>query len=911
MKAKPSKGNKMTYEEKLKYLEQLRIKVSQLEATRKTNAAPSSIEEPTDDNSPSVLHNIGVGAKGLIGGAIGFPGDILNLARSGGEALGNVVANAVSLPERTPEQIEASRKRQLIPDAADIFPTSEKVKRAIDKISGGRLTPQSQGERYLESGTEALGSMAFPAGAARAAIFKGIPALGKAFSALGSYKLPSIGGAIGAGTGAQYAREEFPDNPIVQTLIPLATGTAGALGTGAARSLSNIGKTPAKPESLAQLEKLSEKYKVPLSAGELAQDAAQQAREETALLGSLGASPKAAAREFKNTQKQAFEEAAQKGAEEIAGEIPIEKGENIGKVAESLREQAQKGKEIYSQAYKEANPENIKFNIKDVKSFSKNMTNELQKEGIGPNSNPESYNLLKDLNQFLDKSPKKASQINFNGLEQWRKGVNAKYASAHPHERRGMDLLRHGMDDFIDKAVNNSLVSGDLETLTKFKQARGLYADWMGKYGRGKKNEAGKNVIADIVEDSIHGNRNLTNEQITNKILGTSSLGFHEKATDAVSYIKKLFGADSKEFMLVKSEALNKLLKPLEMAESGAIHKGDPAMRTFHTNLNKFVKENPSLAKELFDKKDIDFLKELGTLGSAAFDKIKSKSNPSNTGLMASVLMGDKFSKFPGIKDIGEYINTLRTSKAFTPGHKEKLALSLSAADQTKSNSAPYLLTEALKASLGEKEPNNPEPMENQSQQQSEESQTASESKNNEIEDIRKRLTELKKMRSEMQAQPQPKTSRKSPLIKTLSERESSGNPKAVNKLGYSGEYQFGAKALEDLGLIKPGVSKKGSNAKVLANPENWTIEGGREAFLNDPELQRKSMARYMKLNKSRLKGAGLIKPSTSPQQLNAMLSAAHLGGVGGVKSLLSGKDRKDAFGSRLTEYYKRGLRSQ
>jgi len=893
----------MTYEEKLKYLGQLRKKVEQLETSGKQGMPFQTMGE--EGVSPSLGHGIGVAAKGAVAGAVGIPGDILNLARSGGEALAGGISNVIGLPQPTPQQLENfNKKRFHIPDPSDVFPTGEKVKRGIDYLTGGQLTPQTKGERYLESGTEALGSMALPAGIARTAAKKGIPALSKAFRALGSYTAPSIGGAIGAGTGAQYAREDFPNNPVLQGIIPLLTGTAGAVAGSGVRGLTNIGKTPPKPDSLAKLEKLSAKYKVPLSAGELAQDAAQQAREETAILGSLGAAPKAAAKEFKNIQKQGFEEAVKKGAEKIAGELPLEKGENIGRVAESLREQAKQGKETYTKAYKEANPENIKFNIKDVKKFSKNMTNELQKEGIGPNSNPESYNLLKDLNQFIDKSPKKATHINFNGLEQWRKGVNAKYASSKPHEKRGMDFLRRGMDDFIDKAVNNSMIEGDLEALTKFKQARGLYADWMGKYGRGKKNEAGKNVIADIVEDSVQGNRNLTNEQITNKILGTSTLGFHEKATDSIKEIKKLFGADSKEFMLVKSEALNKLLKPLEMGGTEGIHKGDPAMRTYHTNLNKFVKENSSLSKELFDEKDMSFLKDLGTLGSTAFEKIKSKANPSNTGLMASVLMSDRFSKFPGVKDVGEYINALKTSKAFTPGQKEKLALSLSAAEQTKSNSAPYLLTEALKSSLGETGASTSTnlPEDGELPQELTPSNIAPQNRQTEIEDIKKRLEELKKLKSEYGAK------KESPLMKRISQRESGGNPKAKNKLGYLGQYQFGAKALEDVGLIKPGASK-GKNAKVLSNPENWTIEGGQEAFLNNPGLQKQAMSKLMLLNRSRLKGAGLIKPNTNPQAVNGMLSAAHLGGVGGVKALLRGSDRQDAFGTPVSEYYKRGYR--
>jgi hypothetical protein len=288
---------------------------------------------------------------------------------------------------------------------------------------------------------------------------------------------------------------------------------------------------------------------------------------------------------------------------------------------------------------------------------------------------------------------------------------------------------------------------------------------------------------------------------------------------------------------------------------------------------------------------------------------------------MASVLLGDKTSQFPVAKQLTEYFKSRKVYKAFKEGEKENLALALTAAEDTKSASYPYYLLEALKSATGSSEETASVPEAVGSTAPEEEAQLAPlegqnipqnpQDRKSEIDAIKKKIDELKKMRSGMERQvsEQPKSGRTSPLMQSISQRESSGNPKAINKLGYLGEFQFGAKALEDLGLIKAGASKKGRNAKVLDNPENWTIEGGREAFLNDPALQRRAMAQYMKLNKSRLKSSGLLTPSTSPRKLNAMLSAAHLGGVGGVKSLLRGKDRRDAFGTRVSDYYGRGLR--
>ena len=59
---------------------------------------------------------------------------------------------------------------------------------------------------------------------------------------------------------------------------------------------------------------------------------------------------------------------------------------------------------------------------------------------------------------------------------------------------------------------------------------------------------------------------------------------------------------------------------------------------------------------------------------------------------------------------------------------------------------------------------------------------------------------------------------------------------RAENTYGYIGAYQFGAQALEDVGLIKKGVSKKGN--KSLDDEANWVTPGGKAAFMADSTLQ-------------------------------------------------------------------------
>ena len=122
-----------------------------------------------------------------------------------------------------------------------------------------------------------------------------------------------------------------------------------------------------------------------------------------------------------------------------------------------------------------------------------------------------------------------------------------------------------------------------------------------------------------------------------------------------------------------------------------------------------------------------------------------------------------------------------------------------------------------------------------------------------------------------------------------LAFKESQGNYKVVNKLGYLGKYQFGKTTLERFKIYNT------------------------EAFLNDPELQEKAFIALCKLNKYILrkdirrsvgKTINGIKITES-----GILAAAHLSGAGNVKKYLrsNGQIRfSDAFGSSLESYLRK-----
>ncbi|WP_147278503.1 hypothetical protein [Marinirhabdus gelatinilytica] len=118
---------------------------------------------------------------------------------------------------------------------------------------------------------------------------------------------------------------------------------------------------------------------------------------------------------------------------------------------------------------------------------------------------------------------------------------------------------------------------------------------------------------------------------------------------------------------------------------------------------------------------------------------------------------------------------------------------------------------------------------------------------------------------------------------------ESSGNYKAVNRLGYVGKYQFGWSALK------------------------WVGVNSKRMFLNNPDLQEEAFSTLISLNKWVLKDhiakyrgqhIGGIQVTES-----GLIAAAHLGGAGNVIKFLESNGENvfaDANNVPITKYMKR-----
>jgi hypothetical protein len=150
--------------------------------------------------------------------------------------------------------------------------------------------------------------------------------------------------------------------------------------------------------------------------------------------------------------------------------------------------------------------------------------------------------------------------------------------------------------------------------------------------------------------------------------------------------------------------------------------------------------------------------------------------------------------------------------------------------------------------------------------------------------------------------------------------KESGGNPRAQNDLGYTGIYQFGAPRLSTLGLYTPGANESvGGNSwggakwsgklNIPDFPEVKTIED----FKNSPAAQKKAFDLHVAKMDEEIEEKGLDKYiGKNVNGVNitrtGLYYMMHLGGAAGAERALTGRgDAADANGTTVMQYAKMG----
>jgi hypothetical protein len=125
---------------------------------------------------------------------------------------------------------------------------------------------------------------------------------------------------------------------------------------------------------------------------------------------------------------------------------------------------------------------------------------------------------------------------------------------------------------------------------------------------------------------------------------------------------------------------------------------------------------------------------------------------------------------------------------------------------------------------------------------------------------------------------------------KDLGFKESSGEWTIYNKIGCIGTYQFRIATLEYLGYY--GITFE----KFKTNPEIFPPELQEEAFRSLISFNELALKQFEQYIGQTIRGVLITR--------SGLLAAAHLGGIGGVKSFLNNKkNMKDMNGTSISDY--------
>ena len=145
-------------------------------------------------------------------------------------------------------------------------------------------------------------------------------------------------------------------------------------------------------------------------------------------------------------------------------------------------------------------------------------------------------------------------------------------------------------------------------------------------------------------------------------------------------------------------------------------------------------------------------------------------------------------------------------------------------------------------------------------------------------------------------------------LREAIGKRESGGSYSITNQLGYVGKYQFGASALQTVGMVSGAKSNSALSGNV------WTGKYGCNSLedwkANKNGCQDQAMNDLLKSNYSTLNRIGVLNANSSKQDVAGYLTTSHLLGAGGARDLKNGVSGKDANGTTGASYYALGSKA-
>ena len=445
------------------------------------------------------------------------------------------------------------------------------------------------------------------------------------------------------------------------------------------RNLISEARSSVTPEQALAISGERE-FGIPLTSGQRSLGDKAVSFEDRARAGGLGEGAQRVMRDFeREVQLPAVNAAVQRVGDTVA---PPVAGERVAgeTVLQGVRSAERAADDLVSEAYDPANIGEASLSLEGVNG----LLNATRKAVIGIDKDrglPGTAGLLGVLKstQKIMNTVKSAKDTPWQQIEMLRKRIGTAIDSADNNaDFRQLTQMKRAFDDYLDKAVIDSLFSGDEQAIANLKNARGLFSEYAGKFRvNPTRTGSGRNLPdpeGTFIEKIISGDP--TGEQTVNAIFGAS--GFSRGSGRAMAQkFKDILGEDSEAWQAIRRTAFNRFIKTNSVNGEDII-SGQRSL----TALNDAVNKNESLLLELFSQEEISTFRRLfAQVQRTTPAPVTSRENPSGTaqvlsknvmdvvGRVAALLGGDfgLTMSVAGVQASKGFRNSVKASNSIRP----------------------------------------------------------------------------------------------------------------------------------------------------------------------------------------------------------------------------------------------------
>lgn len=170
--------------------------------------------------------------------------------------------------------------------------------------------------------------------------------------------------------------------------------------------------------------------------------------------------------------------------------------------------------------------------------------------------------------------------VKLNELEKYRRRINRNRPSGNDiSQQAALGIIKGQLDSTLDAAFNSSMIKGDPAGIQAWRDARSAFIDYKRTFDDDK-------VINQLATQQA------TPEEVRNWVFGASAVGAKKEAGRVIQSLKGVLGENSPAFGALRQEALFDVMEPL-LRET-------PDYAGYVANYDKFVRNSPSVARELF-----------------------------------------------------------------------------------------------------------------------------------------------------------------------------------------------------------------------------------------------------------------------------------------------------------------------